>query len=200
MMFFVPAAFAQANTGEDCPTLWIAAPLAAVRDGDSAVFAAVVDESINLKNVTFQWTVENGEIAAGQGSNEISVTVSGKPKATVKVGGLAEGCDATVTAEARYGDAASYPILFDEFGKVKDKLLQRRVAALLGTIRRNPDSKGYLVSYGSPKDVENREQDIRRFAVGAEASTLVFITAGTEKEIRTRVWIIPRGAEAKDLN
>ena len=194
------ASYAQVMTNDDCPTLGIAAPLGVVQDGDTAIFAAVVDERVNPKDVTFRWTIENGEIVSGQGSKEITVTVSGKPKATVKVSGFEEGCNSTVTVEARHGDAKPYPILFDEFGKVKDKLLQKRVAALLESIARNPGSKGYLVSYGSAKDVADREQDIRKLAAGGDVSNLVFQTAGVEKDIRTRVWIIPKGVEANDLN
>lgn len=178
----------------------IATPLAAVKDGDTAVFAAVVDENVDLRKVTFRWTVENGEIMSGQGSREIRVTISGKPSATVSVSGFKEGCPSSVTAEAIYGDVEASAILFDEFGKVKDKLLGKRVVALLETLGRNPGSKAYLISYGSAKDVSEREQDIRKFASGGDVSSLVFQTAGVEKDIRTRVWISPAGANTDGLN
>jgi len=200
LLLFPAVGKGQVMINEDCPTLGIAPPLAAVKDGDTAVFAAVVDENVNLKKVSFRWEVENGEIVSGQGSREIRVMVSGKPSATVNVSGFEEGCPSSATVEALYGNVKASAILFDEFGKVKDKLLEKRVIALLETIGRNPGSKDFLISYGSAKNVAEREQDIRRFASGGDLSSLVFQTAGVEKEIRTRAWIIPAGADSDGLN
>jgi hypothetical protein len=143
--------------------------------------------------------VENGTVSTGAGTREISVTVSGKTKATVEVGGLDQACGKSASSEIRYGNVKPSPILFDEFGKVKDSLLQKRLTALGETLDQNTGAQAYFVNYGSEKDVEKREASIRSM-FGGNASRAVFVTGGVEKDVRTRVWIVPPGAETSELN
>ena len=184
---------------EDCPTLSMSGPVAAVKDGDSAVFSVTVAGKADQNKLSYQWTVENGTISAGTGTREITVAVSGKTKATVEVGGLDEVCGKTASITARYGDLKPSPILFDEFGKVKDNLLQKRLTALGQTLEQNAGAQAYFVNYGSSKDVEKREAAIRSM-FGASASKAVFVNGGVEKDVRTRVWVVPSGADTSQLN
>lgn len=188
------------SSREDCPTIGIAGPLTAVKDGQTAIFTANVSGKFDEKKVGYKWEVQNAEIASGQGTKEITIKISGKPTVTVNVSGLEEGCNGVVSLTALYGDIKPTPVLFDEFGKVKNKLLGRRIAALLDTLRRNPDSHAEFVSYGTSKDIQDREQAIRKLTSGADPALMVFKNGGTEKGIRTQVWIIPAGADAKKVN
>jgi hypothetical protein len=189
-----------AQTGaEDCPTISVSAPVGVVKDGDQAVFAATVAGKTVPSKLGYKWTVENATVNSGAGTREISVTVSGKTKATVEVDGLEEGCGKKAFAEVKYGNVKPSPILFDEFGKVKDNLLQKRLAALGETLQQNAGAQAYFVNYGSAKDVEKREASIREL-FGANASKAVFVNGGVEKDIRTRVWIVPAGADTTELN
>ncbi|REJ75288.1 MAG: hypothetical protein DWQ47_07320 [Acidobacteria bacterium] len=194
------------TSNEDCPTIGITGPLVPVKDGDSAIFSANLGEDVDLKKVNFEWTVENGSITSGQGTSEIAVSVSGEPTATVRVSGLDDDCDAEVSLKARYGDIEPTPVFFDEFWKVKDKLLERRVAALKSALRRNPSVSVKIISYGPAIEVERRERRVRDLLADTstgptpDASRVVFANGGTETDLRTRVWVVPSGANADGLN
>ncbi|HUF04616.1 MAG TPA: hypothetical protein VMM38_10635 [Aridibacter sp.] len=192
------------TSNEDCPTVVIAGPLVAVKDGDTAIFTALLTGDFDRKKIAYQWSLDNGQIVSGQGTDEINVTVSGKPTATVNVSGFEEGCNGTVSLPAPYGDVKPSVIFFDEFGKVKDKLLERRIAALVDTLRRNPTTYALIITYGSADAVRKREIEIRDLALGISSSIdplrIVFANGGVEKDVRTRVWIVPPGVDAANLN
>lgn len=189
-------------TPDDCPTVGISGPLAAVSDGDTAIFAVTLsgDGKVDAARISYEWSVVNGEITGGRDTAEISVRVTGKTTATVNVRGLDEGCNSKVSITVRYGNVKPSPILFDEFGKVKEKLLEKRISALKDILKNNPGSQAYFVSYGSEKDVAGRESEIRRHSGGTDISSWLFVNAGVEKQIRTRVWIVPPGADTSELN
>lgn len=191
------------TNNEDCPTVVIAGPLVAVKDGDTAIFTAILTGGFDSKKIAYAWSLDNGSIVSGQGTHEINVSVSGKPTVTVKVSGIDEGCNGTVSLAAPYGNSKPSAIFFDEFGKVKDKLLERRIAALIDALRRNPTATAYVFSYGTPEAVRKRELEIRDVITkpGAiDPPRIVFSNGGTEKEIRTRVWIVPPGVDGDSLN
>lgn len=194
----IPAVMAQSGS-EDCPTISVSGPVAVLKDGDSAVFTVTVAGNKVPQKLTYKWSVENGSIVSGTATREISVSVSGKTKATVEVAGLDEPCGKSAFAEIKYGNAKPSPILFDEFGKVKDNLLQKRLTALGEMLQQNSGAQAYFVNYGSEKDVEKREASIRSM-FGANTSRAVFVNGGVEKDVRTRVWIVPPGAESSELN
>ncbi|MCO6512655.1 MAG: hypothetical protein J5I65_17875 [Aridibacter famidurans] len=192
------------TSNEDCPAIVIAGPLVAVKDGDNAIFTALITGDFDSKKIGYEWSLDNGEIVSGQGTNEISVTVSGKPNVTVNVSGIDEVCNGTVSLAAPYGDVKPYAIFFDEFGKVKDKLLERRIAALVDALRRNPTTSAKIITYGAADAVRKRDAEIKDLAARASGSPdlarMVFANGGVEKDIRTRVWIVPPGVNADELN
>lgn len=203
-VFAVAASGQVILSNEDCPTVGISGPLSTVKNGDEVIFTATVSGKYDESSIGYRWTVENGMVSSGDGTREIKVTVSGKTKATVSVTGLDEGCSATVSLSVRYGNVKPSPIFFDEFGKVKKKLLQKRISALVETLKKNPSSEAYIVNYGSAGDVRKREEAIVDLtlpnASGSQPVKIVFVNGGAEEKIRTRVWIVPEGADASKLN
>lgn len=195
---------AQVMTREDCPSVFVVGPLVSVNDGDSAVFSVSVDGDVKRDKIGYEWSVDNGQISSGAGTDEITVVVSGKPTATVKVAGIDEGCNSTVSLAARYGGTDKSAIFFDEFGKVKDKLLEKRIAAMTDALRRNPTTTARIISYGSADAVSKRESEIRNLAARSARAIdplrIVFVNGGVEKDLRTRVWIVPSGVDAESLN
>lgn len=192
------------TSNEDCPAVVIAGPLVAVKDGDTAIFTTLITGDFDSKKIAYEWSLDTGVIASGQGTNEINVTVSGKPTATVVVSGIEEGCNGTVSLAAPYGDVKPYAIFFDEFGKVKDKLLERRIAALVDALRRNPTASAKIITYGAADAVRKRDTEIKNLAArmpgNADPARMIFANGGVETDIRTRVWIVPPGVDAGELN
>ena len=77
-----------------CPQLKIYGPSKIVKRGSIQSFSASVQGG---PDVTYKWSVENGQIVSGQGTSEIKVRVKRKSKlselkATVQLGGLDPAC------------------------------------------------------------------------------------------------------------
>ncbi len=202
----VPVCFAQGvTTNEDCPAVVVVSPITNLKDGDTAIFATVVSGKFDAKKISYKWSLDNGQIVSGQDRDEITITVAGKPTVTVEVGGLDSDCNGKASASALYGDIKVSPQLFDEFGKVKESLLQLRIGALVNTLRRNPTAIGYIINYGSADAIKKRETDVVKLMNEAPHNEIdplrvVFVNGGEEKDVRTRVWISPPGADTSNLN
>ncbi len=122
----------------DCPTLTVAAP-DKITEGNPAVFSVEIK---NLKGqATYNWSISNGTIEAGQGTATITVDSKGlgggNITATVELGGLAAGCastsSSTIYVEAvkkpaelysknEYSTAAAFTTVLDRFTKSIDRL------------------------------------------------------------------------------
>lgn len=202
VLVLVSAGFAlgqRANDDEHCPTIGLNGPLTAVRAGETVAFSVGISKEADPKKIRFRWSLSGGELVSGQGTNHITAKILRDTVATVKVSGLDSVCKDTADFKLKVGAKKVSPILFDEFGKVKNKLLRKRIIALLDALKSNPGAKGYVLSYGSSAKVKKRE-DLIRSMVAGEASRVVLVERGTEPDLRTRVWIVPAGADSSRLN
>jgi hypothetical protein len=67
-----PTPTIESETRCSCPEIILDASLTQVRDGDNIEFAAELSDE-NIAIPKYSWTVENGTIVKGQGTNEITV-------------------------------------------------------------------------------------------------------------------------------
>jgi hypothetical protein len=86
-------------------------------------------------------------------------------------------------------DAAAKKI--DEFGKATSGELKARLDFIYIELNNNPDYQGYIVNFGSTKDVIRREKEIKMYASFRkyDLSRLEFIRGGAGKTIKTEFWI-----------
>ncbi len=188
----------------ECPQVSITAPPSAVNPGDNMTFTANVSGG-SQSNVTYEWSVDKGSIISGQGTPTITVSTSGLSdttiNATAKVGGLCDTCPPTYS-EAGIVGRNPQPTLVDEFGNIQNNDVRQRLDAFFVELQNDPSATGYIVNYGSARQVNRRVRLIRNHIRlrGFPADRIVFVSGGVESQIRTKLWKVPAGADPSTVN
>jgi hypothetical protein len=197
-------AFAQDTEKEkeiNCPTISVTPSPTAVRPGELQTFTAnVVWQTSETVEIEYEWSVDVGKIVSGQGTPTISVSTDPSADVTVNVTvvikGLHESC-ADTASDAGIVCACVEPILIDEFSSTTYEDILNRLDNLLVRLDADPNATGYIINYGSAKNIKSREKLFKDHFKHRkyDLSRIIFVNGGEEKEIRTRIWIIPAGAD-----
>lgn len=187
----------------NCQIIYVTPPPSAPLPGEIIKFVATIDwKNMEETKIDYIWTVDKGEIVDGQGTSIISVRLKGNTdNASVEIKGLPEGCENT-TSNGFFIAIDRYPYIFDEFSNIPLDELQARFDNLFIRLDSDPNATGYVVNYGLAKNIKSRENvfkesiKLRKF----DAARIVFVNGGEEKEIRTRLWIVPAGADPSGIN
>ncbi|HUF04164.1 MAG TPA: hypothetical protein VMM38_08305 [Aridibacter sp.] len=193
----------------ECPELTVDGPASAVESGETMTFTANVVGG-NQQTITYSWEVDQGTIISGQGTPQIVVGTEGlentNVRATVTITGD-PGCNCDASAsETGVVAPEPDPELVDEFGPLSPNDVRARLDIFATRLANEPTATGYIVNYGSASDVARRERLIRDHLVSnplgpqIDPSRLVFVNGGVETTIRTRLWIVPAGADASTVN
>jgi hypothetical protein len=208
VLFICSYVFAQADKSKDkeieCPDISITGQPTAVASGEIQKFTLTINgKDIDEEKIKIVWSVDNGKIVNGQGTKTLSVTNTENTDETI-----------TVTAEVTIGECqlsasetgiicnCPEPILIDEFGKITEEDVLARIDGFISELQNNPGDQDYIIDYGSAKHIARREKlirnqlNFRRFPI----DRIVFVNGGTEKEIRTRFWRVPPGADASVID
>jgi hypothetical protein len=193
----------------ECPTLTVDGPRESVKPGETMTFTANVVGG-NQQSITYNWEVSQGTIQSGQGTPQIVVGTEGLGqttiRATVNISGD-EGCNCSNEAsETGIVVPPKTPELVDEFGPIPNNDVKARLDIFGGRLANDPTATGYIVNYGSARDVTRREELIRKYMTSdptgpqIDASRLVFVNGGIESAVRTRLWLVPAGADASTVD
>jgi hypothetical protein len=187
----------------ECPALSVSGPAGVTQPGDSMTFTANVSGG-TAQNVTYNWTVSSGTITSGQGTPSITVGTDASMAnttvtATVNIG-LDVDCNCPKSADAN-GPIAPKPeaVLVDEFGKLSNDEIRSRLDSFFAELSNNPTNQGYIINYGTDKEIAARERLItnhiafRNFDRGR--ITLVRGGASADGQPRTKLYRIPPGAD-----
>ena len=93
------------------------------------------------------------------------------------------------------------PRLFDTFGPLPDDEVKARIQNLYVELGNNPQAQGYIINYGTDKEIANRERQIRKAItfLKLDPSRVTLVRGGAnpsgETGVFTRVWIVPPGAD-----
>lgn len=186
-----------------CPTLGVSGG-GVVNPGEMMYFTAnVVGGTAN--DVTYNWNVSQGRIVSGQGTSSITVDTAGLEDtsitATVNIGGssLCENCDRS-RSETGSVTAIKRPRLIDEFGKLPADEVKARIDAFYIALNNEPGSQGYIINYGTAKEIAAREKQIndaikfRKY----DPSRITMVRGGANPNgagVWTKLWLVPQGAE-----
>ncbi|MEZ5308914.1 MAG: hypothetical protein R2684_17345 [Pyrinomonadaceae bacterium] len=189
----------------DCGSLEVSGPPAVIKPCEEMTFRAEVSGG-NQNDYTYNWTVSDGEIVRGQGTPTIVVgntcELAGQTiTATVDVASECEQCKLS-GSETGIVDKKPEAVLIDEFGKIPNNDVKTRIDSLFIQLQSDPSATGYIINYGSAKDVRAREKLIRDYIAfrNYDADRVVFVNGGTESTIRTRLWVVPQGADTSNVN
>ena len=201
VLFLASDVFAQATQSSNCPTLDVSGG-GVVEPGEPMIFTVSV-ENYDLSRLTFKWTVSGGEILEGQETRTIKVATKKYSSiyitATVEVKGLPEGCTITDSETGSVPYCPS-PRLFDEFGSLSYGDIRERIPNLFVELGENPGAQGYIINYGTDREIARRERQIRDAItfLKLDAPRITLVNGGANprgKGIWTKVWIVQPGAE-----
>ena len=155
-------------------------------------------------DVTYNWTVSGGTIESGQGTPSIRVRTSRSDAgntitARVSLGGLDPSCNCPSEAsDSGIVDRNPEAVLVDEFGKLQNDDVRARLDAFFVELQNNPTNQGYIINYGSEREIAARERLInnhiafRRF----DRSRITMVRGGDlGAGINTKLYRVPPGAE-----
>lgn len=194
------SAYGQAATS-NCPTIKVIGPPGITKLGEAMEFVAKINT--NGPKVTYQWEVNKGTIAEGQGTAKIKI-MSSDPgaiiTATVKIYGLPNGCDNIASETGVVDPLIGCSMPSNEWGDLKPNEIRAHMDAFFAELSNNPDNLGVAllaVTENETLDSTNRRLQLlvkhakfRKF----DLERLVFKMERSEL-IRTSVWRVPPGAE-----
>lgn len=200
-LFLAGFSSAQTNQNANCPTVEVSGG-GIVEPGSPMSFTVNVKD-YDLSKISFNWTTSAGEISKGQGTVTIAVTdykMGENVTATVEVKGLPEGCPNTASETGGSPYCPPSPRLLDEFGNFPSGEIKARIDAYFIALVNEPNAQGYLINYGTDKEISRREALLKRYITQRqyEARRLTFVRGGANPNVIrgawTRFWIVPPGA------
>ena len=173
--------------------------------GKSVTFTANVNGGSG--NFNYNWSVSQGEITSGQGTPSITVSTTREMAdsnvvATVRVDdrGRQTSCPTCNISDDDVAPISGLPriILIIEQGKAVPDQIKAAVDSFYIELNNNPNAMGYIVNYGTAKEIAKREADIikaikfRKY----DLSRIRFVNGGNTGEgPRSKYWLVPAGAE-----
>lgn len=188
-----------------CGTLSVDGPSGATAPGDTMTFTANV---VGGPDVTYNWSVSAGTIESGQGTSSIVVRTTkemanSNVTASVQLGGTDTSCNCPKDGAAT-GSVVAGPTTekFDEFGKMVDDDVKARMDAFFIRLNNDPNAKGVIVNYGTPKEIKDRKRqiekaiDFRKF----DRSRITYVDGPDQGNgINTKLWLVPSGADQPEI-
>jgi hypothetical protein len=189
-----------------CPTVSVSGG-GQVEPGQTMSFTANVSGAAG--DVNYEWTVSNGTISSGQGSPSISVDTTGLADGTniearVNITGsnLCAECHPTASETGGVIRRVVPARLIDEFGKLPDDEVKIRIENLYRELAADPAARGYIINYGTDKEIANRERQIQKAItfLKLDPSRVTIVRGGSaapngQPGVWTKVYVVPSGAD-----
>jgi hypothetical protein len=153
--------------------------------------------------LTYNWTVSAGTIESGQGTPSIVVRAPSDGSVTnitasLEVGGQRADCNCPRTASETAAVAPPVkPLEVDTFGKLSNDEVKARVQNFYTQLANDPTAQGYIIIYGTPKEIAARKLQITKAITFLKLDpSRVTIVEGGDKGTgpETHFWTVPPGA------
>jgi hypothetical protein len=186
----------------NCATLSVTGPAGVTVPGDAMTFTA--NASGGQAPTNYNWTVSSGTIESGQGTPSITVRTDasmagGNVTATVDIGPGQPGCNCVTTAsETAPVEARPTAVLIDQFGKLPNDEIRGRLDTFFAELQNNPNNQGYIINYGTDKEIAAREKLITNHITfrNFDRSRITLVRGGNTGEgPTTKLYRIPPGAD-----
>jgi hypothetical protein len=176
-----------------------------VNPGDNMYFTANASGG-TCADLNYSWSVSNGRITSGQGTASITVETTNAMEgqnvtATVQISGSCL-CPTCNTTASETGSVTTRPKFseFDNFGKLPDDDVKARIDNLYIYLGNNPNHQGYIINYGTDREIAAREKQIQKAISfrNYDASRLTIVRGGPNPNgagVWTKVFTVPPGAD-----
>jgi len=200
-LIFSVSAFAQ-NENKPCPTIDVSGGGVISLDEPMSFSVKVSDEAKNL-DLKYQWTTSQGKIIEGQGTPSIKIDITKLANinitATIEIEGLPENC-ANADSETGSVIICYRHRLFDEYEKLPYSHIQARISNLYAELGNNSTAQGYIINYGTDKEIATREKQIRKAitSLTLDSSQISIVNGGANPNgagVWTKIRIVPPGAD-----
>jgi len=187
----------------NCPSLTVTGPAGITAPGGTMTFVANVSGGSQDQVVTYNWTVSAGTISSGQGTPSITVAVpadmpGGNITATVDLGGLDPSCNCPHNASETAGvSAPPQANEVDTFGPLSNDDVKARLQNFYVQLANNPNSQGYIINYGTPKQIASRRAQITKAItfLKLDPSRVTFVDGPPHgADVETHFYLVPPGA------
>ena len=186
-----------------CATIGVNGPAGVTPPGGTMTFTANVSGGSQDVALTYNWTVSAGTIESGQGTPSIVVRAPADGSvsnitATVDVGGQRADCNCPT--QANETAAVAPPVRateVDTFGKLPNDEVKARVQNFYTQLANDPTAQGYIIIYGTPKEIAARRKQITNAITFLKLDpSRVTIVEGGDKGTgpETHFWLVPPGA------
>ena len=212
VLVLVPAA-SNASAQSSCPTVsvscvgtngWCEPPfyfLASVANGDPT------------QKISFEWTVANGQIVAGQGTWVIKVVGNRVNKTfyrdgklvtevweqrdvtvSVKLVGAASHCTGTVASLSLVDERGMVQPakVVEEFGNLSANEVKRRLDSFANHLRNHPGATAYIVSEGRWSQADRTIQYL--VTRGVDAGRITYVSKNRTKRLNVKLYLVPQGS------
>lgn len=199
---------------DNCPKVEITNPPTEFKAGQTATYKVDLIGKVDKKKVGFIWETESTTTGKATINKEpISSTFKiatekesslSQTKIQLEIVGLNPICNSIYVAEIGKTLALPKSILFDEIVKLEEKAVERKLTLFFEKLDTKETSTGYIVNYGTPLQIKKREELIKKLTAKNRychySCRLVLVNGGKEMEIRTRLWIVPQGADPSTID
>lgn len=160
-------------------------------------FLASVSNADPTQKISFEWTVANGQIVAGQGTSAIKVVGNrdnGTLTASVKLVGAPPECKTTTASMSLIDERGMVPPakLIEEFGNVSADEVKWRLDSFANHLRNQPGAMGYIVSDGKWLKAKRAVEYL--LTKGIDAERLRYVPGNKKKLLVIKLYVVPSGA------
>ncbi|MBC7930623.1 MAG: hypothetical protein H7Z38_08650 [Rubrivivax sp.] len=169
----------------------------------SVTFTAEVSNAAAGANLSYNWTVSTGKITSGQGTNSITVDVTGlggtTVEATIRVTGLPGACEGKATCATNL-ICDPGPERFVEYGNIRFNDEKAQLNNFAAALQNDQTTLGYLLCYGGrigrANEAHRRCKRAAHYLVGRrsiDARRIITKDGGYKEELNVELWVVPSG-------
>ena len=161
-------------------------------------FLASVSNPVPTQKISFEWTVANGQIVAGQGTSLIKVIatpVNLTVTASVKLIGAPPECTGTTASISYIDERGMVPPakVIEEFGNISFKATKTRLDSYASQLQNQPGATAYIVSEGNWPHAK-RAMDYLVGTKGIDDGRITYVSKSRTKRVNVKLYIVPAGA------
>jgi hypothetical protein len=203
ILVFAAAICTYSQSTHNCPTIRVSGPAGIPGPGEGFHFSATIEGKVP-NEVSYSWTVSEGSIVQGQGTDKIKVDADWETSgisltATVEIFGLPKECPNTSSETA--GVSVDYfdPILVDEYTTQPSRIDEARLSKFASEMSKYPNNFAYVYEYfrpGTRTTTIERKNSLTKAALvraGLPADNFKIEVVTNAEQNRTRLYRVPPG-------
>jgi hypothetical protein len=187
-----------------CPTVSIICPERG-QPGQPVTFSSTLSGVLGNVIPAYTWTISNGRIIEGQGTNSVTVDTAGLEgqtlTATLSMEGYSLNCSATCSVQF---PAPLTCRSFDEFPAVARNDEKARLDNFAIELQNDPNANGYVIvdpgEHGQPGEVQTHSTRIVDYLVnyrGLNDRRIITVVGPTRPDLMIHLWVCPQGSAPK---